>query len=78
MFVIESAIAKVAEKLDMPREEIQAKNLLRENDLFPYGQRAGNCKSLLTWNKAVEKYKLSEIRKRVNDYNKTHFETKKA
>lgn len=78
MFVIESAIAKVAEKLDMPREEIQAKNLLRENDLFPYGQRAGNCKSLLTWNKAVEKYKLSEIRKRVNDYNKTHFETKKG
>ncbi len=78
MFVIESAIAKVAEKLDMPREEIQAKNLLRENDLFPYGQRAGNCRSLLTWDKAVEKYKLSEICKRVTDYNKTHFETKKG
>ena len=78
MFVIESAIAKVAEKLDIPREEIQTKNLLEENDLFPYGQRVRNCRSLLTWNKAVEKYKLSEIRKRVDDYNKTHFEIKKG
>lgn len=78
MFVIESAIAKVAEKLDIPREEIQTKNLLKENDLFPYGQRVGNCRSMLTWNKAVEKYKLSEIRKRVEDYNKTHFEIKKG
>ena len=78
MFVIESAIAKVAEKLDIPREEIQAKNLLKENDLFPYGQRVRNCRSLLTWNKAVEKYKLNEIRKRVEDYNKTHFEIKKG
>ncbi len=78
MFVIESAIAKVAEKLDIPSEEIQTKNLLKENDLFPYGQRVRNCKSLLTWNKAVEKYKLSEIRKRVDDYNKTHFEIKKG
>ena len=78
MFVIESAIAKVAEKLDIPREEIQTKNLLEENDLFPYGQRVRNCRSLLTWNKAVEKYKLSEIRKRVEDYNKTHFEIKKG
>ena len=78
MFVIESAIAKVAEKLDIPREEIQTKNLLEENDLFPYGQRVRNCRSLLTWNKAVEKYKLNEIRKRVEDYNKTHFEIKKG
>ncbi|MBM4067052.1 MAG: xanthine dehydrogenase, partial [Planctomycetes bacterium] len=78
MFVIESAIAKVAEKLGIPREEIQAKNLLKENDLFPYGQRVRNCRSLLTWNKAVEKYKLSEIRKRAENYNKTHFEIKKG
>ena len=78
MFVIESAIAKVAEKLDIPREEIQTKNLLKENDLFPYGQRVRNCRSLLTWNKAVEKYQLGEIRKRVDDYNKTHFEIKKG
>jgi len=78
MFVIESAIAKVAEKLGIPREAIQTKNLLKENDLFPYGQRVRNCRSLLTWNKAVEKYKLSEIRKRAENYNKTHFEIKKG
>jgi len=40
MFVIESAITMVAEKLGVSREAIQAKNLLKENDLFPYGQNA--------------------------------------
>ncbi|MBI2472407.1 MAG: molybdopterin-dependent oxidoreductase [Planctomycetes bacterium] len=78
MFVMESAIAKVAEKLGMSREDIQAKNLLKENDVFPYGQWAMNCRTRMTWDKAVESYQLPEIRRRIEDYNKTHFETKKG
>jgi xanthine dehydrogenase large subunit len=78
MFVIESAITIVAEKLGVSREAIQAKNLLKENDLFPYGQNARNCRSQLTWYKAAEKYRLSEILQKVEDYNNAHFETKKG
>lgn len=78
MFVMESAITKAAEKLGIPREEIQQKNLLNENDLFPYGQRARNCRIRMTWEKAVESYHLPEIRQRIEDYNKNRFETKKG
>ena len=78
MFVMESAIAKVAEKSGIPREEIQQKNLLRENDTFPYGQVAGHCPIRASWHKAVERYDFQHIRQRIEDYNKTHFETKKG
>ncbi len=78
MFVMESAITKVSEKLGIPREEIQEKNLLKENDLFPYGQRARYCHIGDTWNKAAERYDLPKIRQDIEDYNQTHFETKKG
>lgn len=78
MFVIESAIAKAAEKLGMPREELQYKNLLREGDVLPYGQRTADTRSRLTWDEADKTYNLASIRKRVESYNDAHFETKKG
>ncbi|MFQ5632508.1 MAG: molybdopterin cofactor-binding domain-containing protein, partial [bacterium] len=78
MFVIESAIAKAADRLGMPREEIQRTNLLDENGFFPYGQQAQNCHARLTWDTAAEKYNLQAIRRQVEEYNKTHFEVKKG
>ncbi|WP_347272639.1 molybdopterin cofactor-binding domain-containing protein [Candidatus Kuenenia sp.] len=78
MFAIESAITKVAEKLNMPREEIQAKNLLAANNAFPYGQTAGNCSIRTVWEKVETKYTLQKIRKRALSFNKSHFETKKG
>lgn len=78
MFVIESAIAKAAEKLGMSREELQLKNLLQENDMLPYGQRTHDCRAKVTWDVANKTYKLSSIRKRVANYNQSHFATKKG
>lgn len=78
MFVIESAITKVAERLGVPREEIQHKNLLQENDMFPYGQRVQNARIRLTWDEADKTYNLAEIRKRIKRFNESHFETKKG
>ncbi|MCP4710752.1 MAG: molybdopterin-dependent oxidoreductase [Planctomycetes bacterium] len=78
MFVIESAITKAAEKLGLPREEIQYKNLLRDNDMLPYGQRVHNGRARLTWDTVVEKYDRAEIDRRVHNFNQTHFETKKG
>ena len=40
MFVIESAIAHAAEKLNVSAIEIQQKNLIKDGDEFPYGQIA--------------------------------------
>jgi xanthine dehydrogenase large subunit len=78
MFVMESAISKAAEELGIPREEIQRKNLLQENDMFPYGQRTKNCNIRSTWDSAVSKYNMNKIRQQVEDFNKDHFETKKG
>lgn len=78
MFVIESAIAKAAEALGMPREEIQRKNLLKDGDVFPYGQVAEQARAQITWQAAAEKYRLPEIRRRIEDFNREHFEVKKG
>ena len=78
MFVIESAIAKVAATLGMTREEIQKKNLLRSGDGFPYGQEIQTNSLRRTWLEAEQTYNLVAIRDRINDYNANHFATKKG
>lgn len=78
MFVIESAIAKVADKLGMPREEVQRKNLLQEGDMLPYGQRAHDARAVETWQIADKSYNFSSIARRVEAYNARHFDTKKG
>lgn len=78
MFVMECAIAKAAEVLNIPREEIQRKNLLKEGDEFPYGQKAEAARAEVTWDKAVKTYDLSAIKQRIDKFNQTHFEVKKG
>jgi len=78
MFVMESAISKAAETLGIPREEIQQKNLLHENDMFPYGQRTKNCNIRSTWDTAVKKHNLNKIKQKVENFNINHFEKKKG
>ncbi len=78
MFVMEAALTKVAEALNMPREQIQAKNLLQENNLFPYGQKATRCQAQPTWDEAVNAYQIEKIQSRVTAFNEKHFERKKG
>ena len=78
MFVMESAIAQVAEALDRPREEIQAQNLLRQGDSFPYGQRIKTDSIRQTWQEVQHTYQLEKIRDRITQYNASHFETKQG
>lgn len=78
MFVIESAITKAAEKLGKPREEIQYLNLLRQNDIFPYGQQVHDPQGKRTWDTAQKSFHLDKMRKRVAEYNKNHFESRKG
>ena len=51
MFVIESAIAHAAEKLNVSRDEIQRKNLIKDGDEFPYGQIA-ESEAITSWTQA--------------------------
>ncbi|HEV8080076.1 MAG TPA: molybdopterin cofactor-binding domain-containing protein, partial [Chitinophagaceae bacterium] len=77
MFVIESAIAKAAEQLGIDASEIQKKNLLRDGDEFPYGQKAEseakNC-----WEEAEDIYEIKKLRKQVKKFNEENHLYKKG
>jgi len=69
MFVVEAAIAKAAEELGMPASLIQRKNLLRENDLFPYGQPAEMCHAEQAWDTTAQLHDLPGLRAEVEQFN---------
>lgn len=77
MFVIESAIAKAADRLGIDAFEIQKNNLLKDGDEFPYGQKAEsearNC-----WEEAEDIYEIKKIRKQVKKFNKENHLCKKG
>jgi xanthine dehydrogenase large subunit len=77
MFVIEAAIAKVAEQLGIPASEIQQRNLLNTGDEFPYGQIA-DSEANECWNKAVELYDLLQLKKDINAFNTSNILIKKG
>jgi len=76
MFVIESAIYKAAEKMNINPVIIQEKNLLKEGDEFTFGQKTESCNAEKTWKRLFEKYNLEEIQKSVSDFN-SQFKYKK-
>ncbi|MBC7946479.1 MAG: molybdopterin-dependent oxidoreductase [Chitinophagaceae bacterium] len=77
MFVIEAAIAKTANALGVPASDIQQQNLLRTGDEFPYGQKA-ESEANECWNKAIELYDLSRLRKEIDEHNSVNKQYKKG
>ena len=77
MFVIESAIARAADELAIPASEIQQVNLLRTGEEFPYGQQAVS-EAHECWTKATDLYKLTDLRKEIDDFNASNFILKKG
>lgn len=69
MFVIESAIAKAANELNVSARVIQEKNFLKENDEFQYGQLAKNVTIHDCLSAADKKFKIDTIEKEVVDFN---------
>ena len=78
MFVIESALEKVAEALQKPKEEIQQKNLLKKGDPFPFGQLFQNDHIQRSWKDTLGNYDLNGISNRIKKFNNDHFDTKKG
>jgi xanthine dehydrogenase large subunit len=78
MFVVESALAKAAEAMGVRRETLQRKNLLRDGDVFPYGQTAENVQAKACWDDAADTFDLAGMRETVEEYNQTHTATKKG
>ncbi len=77
MFVIESAIAHAAEKLNVSASEIQRKNLLKNGDEFPYGQIA-ESEAETSWTQADEKYDFEKLKAEADEFNKQNKFKKKG
>lgn len=75
MFVIEAAIAKAARELGIPASRIQKKNLIQENDEFPYGQQAEAPEAVNTWQQAETLYDIEGIEQNIRAFNEsnTHY-----
>jgi xanthine dehydrogenase large subunit len=69
MFVLEAAIALAAEKLGVQAHIIQEKNLIAENDPFPYGQHAANAHAKGCWEGAMAHYNFQSKIKEVEAFN---------
>ncbi|NOT48180.1 MAG: molybdopterin-dependent oxidoreductase [Acidobacteria bacterium] len=68
MFVIESAIAHAAEKLHVKAFEIQRKNLIGNDDEFPYGQKA-ESEAITTWTQANAAYDFGRLQAEAHEFN---------
>ncbi len=77
MFVIESAIAHAAEKLNVSAAEIQRKNLINDGDEFPYGQIA-ESEATTSWTQADEKFDFANLQKETDEFNSKNKFVKKG
>ncbi|HNX44400.1 MAG TPA: molybdopterin-dependent oxidoreductase [Bacteroidales bacterium] len=64
MFVIESAIAMAAHELGIGANEIQQKNLMKDGDIFPYGQTPDQSHAADCWDETCNSF---EIDKKLNE-----------
>jgi len=78
MFVMEAAIYKAACKMGIDPVIIQKKNLLKENDEFPYGQKAERSQAVRCWETAEALYNIHEIKQKIKEFNRTNILYKKG
>jgi xanthine dehydrogenase large subunit len=77
-FVIESAIAKAANELNVPAWQIQQKNLIQENDHFYYGQKAEKVESRNCWKQLDNSFNINKLQEEVNLFNDANLQFKKG
>ena len=64
MYVIEAAIAKAADAMGIEASAIQRANLLRDGDVFHYGQVVERSRAERTWDDLVSSFDVDGIRHR--------------
>jgi xanthine dehydrogenase large subunit len=77
MFVIEAAIDKVARALNVSPQLIQERNLIRDGDQFPYGQKA-ESEAAACWTAADKQFSFSQQRNAIDKFNSENSSRKKG
>lgn len=78
MFVMEAAINKAAIRLGKTPEQIQNKNLIKNNDEFPYGMKALNCHIRRTFETVKKRVNYDKKLKEIDEYNRKNAQFKKG
>ena len=78
MFVMESAIALAAEKLNIKASDIQSKNLLKENDEFHYGQICDSNNAQLSWDELNTNFNITQVENDIQNSNAKNIFIKKG
>ncbi len=76
--MIETALLKASEKLNIPMHELQKKNLLSEGDELPYGAKIENCLAHECFEKAMTNYDFPKIINNIKEWNESHPHKKKG
>jgi xanthine dehydrogenase large subunit len=71
-FVIEAAITKAAEKLNVNSCDIQKANLITVKDHFYYGQQAEDSKASISWETADNKYNFQQLNQDAEQFNQSN------
>ena len=78
MFVLEAAIFRAAEELQIHPSVIQEKNLLKDGDTFHYGMPVRGCTAGRCFREASNEYGLKGWIERIDAFNRNHREKKKG
>ncbi len=78
MYVLESAIHSASHKLGVTPLEIQEKNLLKKDDIFPFGMPYEGNEIRRSWKKAHEIHQAGNVERRVRDFNSSNAMFKKG
>lgn len=77
-FVIEAAIVKAAETLDINPAEIQRANLVKDGDELSYGQILQQVEATNAWETCMKNYDYESQKKRVEEFNNNNTRFKKG
>jgi xanthine dehydrogenase large subunit len=58
--------------MGVDRRDIQRRNLLKEDDTFPYGMRAQQGNAHRAFDEVLERFDVAAIQKRADEYNRSH------
>ena len=78
MFVIESALHKASGIMKIPKEKLQQINLIKKNNVFPYGMKVLDNHALACWNKCNELYDYEKMKTGAEKFNEDNYYLKKG
>lgn len=76
--IVEAGIEALAEKLNMPEDQLREKNFYRQNQYTPYGQQLLYCNLQGVWKSIKDSSSYEERKKAVQEFNSNNIYKKRG